>query len=54
MQVDIQCPICKKVTLAVKLFGPCAEYATQCPACGPVFGFVLFGPVPIEVQPPTL
>ena len=48
MKVNIQCPKCKKTALAVELFGPYAEYSTQCPVCGPVFGFVIVGTPPIQ------
>ena len=36
-------PNCKKATLNINLFGSHAEYAAQCPVCGPVFGFVILG-----------
>jgi hypothetical protein len=51
MQASILCPNCKKATLNVNLFGSHAEYAAQCPVCGPVFGFVILGFRDVGLEP---
>ncbi len=37
--------------LDVELFGPNAEYETQCPLCGLVSGWVIFRSEPMRTTP---
>lgn len=41
MQASILCTNCKKAILKVDLLGQYDEFATRCPVCGPISGFVI-------------